>query len=570
MKEELIPIKIGELPAAYQVNDADKFVLEQDGVAKQLSGAQLREQCKGDPGPAGADGKPGEQGAPGKDATINGQNAAIIEAGNSISIDQQGSALKISANVINKNLLINSYFPNPVNRNGKMEYGSGYTIDGWKNWGSASKIELTENGLHITATNPAGLVLDQVLENIDNFIGKTMTLSFLIGEIDGRVAIQGLDRSVATESAGLLTVTGIMIPQEGEWAINGVRIFNQTDTLDATIIAAKLELGDTQTLAHQENGQWVLNEIPDYAEQYVICSQYSPITGEFVGSQHSNPNLLDNWYFVGGGSQQGSGQFPINQRGEITYTSGYGIDRWKNISSGTITLTENGLHVTTDVEFGFIFNQHIEYKKELVGKTMTLSVLIKDLKAGGVRSMLGDLVGQIYSDGLVTVTGQIMDDKELWNVSLSNIGSQFDAIIVAAKLELGPVQTLAHKEGDQWVLNDPPPNYQQELAKCQRYLIVMESPQFISGGFYTNTDGVFLIPASKMRATPAIKSLSCGGYFDLDGWMKASAGEPINWTWEVEIVDGPGIKLVVHNVSDNARIGPAVLRDFVAIFDANL
>ena len=27
-----------------------------------------------------------------------------------------------------------------------------------------------------------------------------------------------------------------------------------------------------------------------------------------------NPNLLDNWYFVGGGSQQGGGQFPINQR----------------------------------------------------------------------------------------------------------------------------------------------------------------------------------------------------------------------------------------------------------------
>lgn len=27
-------------------------------------------------------------------------------------------------------------------------------------------------------------------------------------------------------------------------------------------------------------------------------------------------NLLDNWYFVGGGSQQGGGQFPINQRGK--------------------------------------------------------------------------------------------------------------------------------------------------------------------------------------------------------------------------------------------------------------
>ena len=28
-----------------------------------------------------------------------------------------------------------------------------------------------------------------------------------------------------------------------------------------------------------------------------------------------NRNLLDNWYFVGGGSQQGGGSFPVNQRG---------------------------------------------------------------------------------------------------------------------------------------------------------------------------------------------------------------------------------------------------------------
>lgn len=42
--------------------------------------------------------------------------------------------------------------------------------------------------------------------------------------------------------------------------------------------------------------------------------------------------------------------------------------------------------------------------------------------------------------------------------------------IIAAKLELGPVQTLAHQDTDgNWVLNDPPPNKALELAKCQRY-----------------------------------------------------------------------------------------------------
>jgi hypothetical protein len=33
-----------------------------------------------------------------------------------------------------------------------------------------------------------------------------------------------------------------------------------------TVLAVKLELGDTQTLAHKEGDTWVLNEIPDYGE----------------------------------------------------------------------------------------------------------------------------------------------------------------------------------------------------------------------------------------------------------------------------------------------------------------
>ena len=36
----------------------------------------------------------------------------------------------------------------------------------------------------------------------------------------------------------------------------------------------KLELGSVQTLAHQENGVWVLNEIPDYGEQLARCQRY--------------------------------------------------------------------------------------------------------------------------------------------------------------------------------------------------------------------------------------------------------------------------------------------------------
>lgn len=48
----------------------------------------------------------------------------------------------------------------------------------------------------------------------------------------------------------------------------------QTPTV--TILAAKLELGSQQTLAHQDaDGNWVLNEIPDYGEQLARCQRYA-------------------------------------------------------------------------------------------------------------------------------------------------------------------------------------------------------------------------------------------------------------------------------------------------------
>ena len=43
----------------------------------------------------------------------------------------------------------------------------------------------------------------------------------------------------------------------------------------STYKAAKLELGSQQTLAHQDaDGNWVLNEIPDYGEQLARCQRY--------------------------------------------------------------------------------------------------------------------------------------------------------------------------------------------------------------------------------------------------------------------------------------------------------
>lgn len=162
----------------------------------------------------------------------------------------------------------------------------------------------------------------------------------------------------------------------------------------------------------------------------------------------SNPNLLDNAYFVGGGSQLGDGIFPVNQRGQTSYTGGgTTFDRWRLSSGGSMTLAPEGVSVN-----GLMYQKKV--LDLTVGDTYTLS--------------------RRNTDGtIVSVTG-IVPSAEGWAVGNQNLGVYFrpstkvcdiqiwgEYFLQAIKLEKGSVSTLA---------NDVPPNFGEELAKCQRYL----------------------------------------------------------------------------------------------------
>ena len=66
-------------------------------------------------------------------------------------------------------------------------------------------------------------------------------------------------------------------------------------------------------------------------------------------------------------------------------------------------------------------------------------------------------------------------------------------------------ETLAHygEITQNWVLNDPPPNFQQELAKCQRYY------QLYATQSLRPSNAVDCRPV--MRTTPAQGTISVGG-----------------------------------------------------------
>ena len=191
-------------------------------------------------------------------------------------------------------------------------------------------------------------------------------------------------------------------------------------------------------------------------------------------------NLLDNWYFVGGGSQQGGGQFPINQRGQTSYTAtGNGLDRWRlhiYNSTATAALASDGFSLSGQDAAILQIIKHPA--SALLGKTVTLSILVD----GALYSATA-----AFPSTYSATSNVILQDYSSWGYGLLSrpapvgaanayyvaIGTSSDAAkkITAVKLELGTQQTLAHQENGAWVLNELP-DYTEEWAKCNRYLRV--------------------------------------------------------------------------------------------------
>ena len=220
----------------------------------------------------------------------------------------------------------------------------------------------------------------------------------------------------------------------------------------------------------------------------------------YVDRHIINPNLVDDAYFVN----------PVNQRGLTTYQGeGYTIDRWYiyagrlDIVSGShITITRNNM---TD---------YFDLRQYLMGLDKDLVYTFSILSDGKLYSITGT-----FTSNPVTKTpfGEIMLS---WSGGEANIvvirPLTTDPVnITAAKLELGPIQTLAHQENGVWVLNEIP-NYALELAKCQRYFQKTIAVS-ISGFIYFGTTFVGLIPGVQMRITPSIRTISKQYIFHTSG-----------------------------------------------------
>lgn len=191
-----------------------------------------------------------------------------------------------SGNMVNPNLLDNWYFPHPVNQRGQTSYpGGAYAIDRWSPSSGNTSLVVNDGFLTVT-TRTAGAAVDQIQE-FPYPPGTVLTLSALMRCTTANAGLQcrfGKDGTDATDYSNTATLTGT-----GDWELvtlpltipSGIGAVLQSPRFRGTaagttydIKAIKLELGTQQTLAHQENGVWVLNEVPDYAEQERRCMRY--------------------------------------------------------------------------------------------------------------------------------------------------------------------------------------------------------------------------------------------------------------------------------------------------------
>lgn len=396
------------------------------------------------------------------------------------------------------NLLDNWYFVGggsqqgggqfPINSRGQTSYtGASYWIDRWISTDGNLKCNVNSDSIRLTKASLNGQSpLIQVVPHND-LVGKTVTVSILY-----RGSISGTARFIfpwssqydltSSDDWTLYSATGTAALRTfGNFTnviLTGVQLrsdFTLNSYLD--IAAIKLELGSTQTLAHQENGTWVLNEIPDYEEQLIRCQTSTADSADYYANQKvmtnqmvTNPNLLDNWYFVGGGSQLGDGIFPINQRGQTSYTSAsqYSIDRWKLGGAHPVEVLSTGVKITCNSSTS-VNNALVQPLANLPPGVYTMSALIiENTTTNGFLLRFNTSTASV-SSGIGLFSRTFTASSDIATVSLqftdrSNDNGNY-ITVAAIKLERGATQTLAHQENGVWVLNEIP-NFEEQLIRC--------------------------------------------------------------------------------------------------------
>ena len=150
---------------------------------------------------------------------------------------------------------------------------------------ASTQCELLATGLKLTNTSSSGAAgLRQYLPSIIP-AGTKLTISALGvgGETFTNLAVRFYDSSNNNNDS----ITTSQMVRDGELVYGSIELTRDCASVqfrvfpyatDFTFEAVKLELGDTQTLAHNEGTDespvWVLNDLPNWNEELTKCKYY--------------------------------------------------------------------------------------------------------------------------------------------------------------------------------------------------------------------------------------------------------------------------------------------------------
>ena len=190
-----------------------------------------------------------------------------------------------------------------------------------------------------------------------------------------------------------------------------------------------------------------------------------------------NRNLWDNGYFIGGGSQSGYGNLPINQKGKQLYDQADGncIDRHYKSSDAVVELLGDCLKVTLKSnnapnrfahKFSTVFTSGITYTVSVLVKSVSNEVNVFVQESGGefVTPVTGTISGTGVFSATFTCTKTAMYQAIFSNES--RIDTELE--LMACGMHASDIQLLAYSESDQWNLFETP-DYGETLARCQQY-----------------------------------------------------------------------------------------------------
>lgn len=214
-----------------------------------------------------------------------------------------------------------------------------------------------------------------------------------------------------------------------------------------------------------------------------------------ISAGASNRNLLDNPWFT------------VNQRSftSVNYTTtttpAYCVDRWLFGGQGALTYnSDKSLTVTINAAVWGGLTQRFDpiYK----GLNVTFSIMLTNGTVVSGNGVIPSASGtNIYNITLNGSPWQVLlrSDGSTWWMELRCSTAGATATIRAVKLELGSYSTLA---------NDVPPDYGEELKKCQYFFrrITVQDNGFIALGWATSaTAAQFpnILGTSPMRAKPS-------------------------------------------------------------------